>query len=81
MRRSALNKTTMGGNQARYSVRFESELCEPGTTQYRMEQMRLLRTLADSPELQMCGFYPFQKMSVRHTGEFWLIELEAIGPE
>ena len=81
MRRSPITKTTMGGTQVRFTLKYESEPCEPGTILARQEQMRMLRTLADSPELQLCGFYPFQKMSVRHTGDCWLIELEAIGPE
>lgn len=81
MRRSPCNKTTMGGFTARYSIRYESELCEPSTTEARMEQIRMIRTLADSPELQICGFYPFQKMSMHHTGNRWIMELEAIGPE
>lgn len=81
MRRGPVTRTTMGGGQARYSVRYESEPCEPGSKESRMEQMRLLRTLAESPELQICGFFPFQKMSMRHTGDCWLIELEATGSE
>ncbi len=80
MRRSPMVKATMGGNQARYTVKFESELCEPGV-QMNTERVRMLRTLAETPELQMCGYYPFQKLSMRHTGEMWIIELEAIGPE
>lgn len=80
MRRGTMVKTTMGGNQARYSIRFESEVCEPGI-QANTERMRMLRTIADTPELQMCGYYPFQKLSMRHTGEMWIIELEAIGPD
>jgi len=80
MRRQPMVKTTMGGNQARYTVRLESELCEPGIPA-NMERMRMLRTIADTPDLQMCGFYPFQKFSMRHTGEMWIIELEASGPE
>ena len=81
MRRSPCTKTTMGGGQDRYTLRYESEACEPGSREARMEQMRMLRTIADTPELQICGFHPFQKMSMRHTGDCWVIELEATGSE
>lgn len=80
MRRS-FSKTTLGGNDVRVTVRYESEYCEPGTPEARREQMRLLRTLADSTELQICGFHPFQKMTMKHNGTVWLMELEATGPE
>jgi hypothetical protein len=80
MRRS-ITKATMGGNQSKTVVRYESEFCEPGTQKARMEQMRLLRTLAETPELQNCGYFAFQKMNMRHTGEVWVIELEAVGSE
>ena len=80
MRRS-FTKTTLGGNETRVTVRYESERCEPGSLEARKEQIRLLRTLADSTELQNCGFHPFQKLTMKHTGESWLIELEATGPE
>lgn len=80
MKRSFSN-ATMGGGQSKVIVRYESESCELGSSKARMEQMRLLKTLADTAELQNCGYWPFQKMSMKHTGEVWIIELEAIGSE
>lgn len=81
MRRSPFKKTTLGGGEARYTLRYESEMCEPGTREARMEQIRILRALADNPELHNTGLIPFQKLSMRHTGECWIIELEATGSE
>lgn len=49
--------------------------------QARAAQISLLRTISDNPELQLCGLIPFQKMNVRHTGECWIVELEAIGSD
>lgn len=81
MQRSPCNKTTLGGGQARYTVKYESDPCEPGTMQARAVQIALLRTIGETPDLQLCGLIPFQKMSIRHTGECWLVELEATGSE
>jgi hypothetical protein len=49
--------------------------------QARMAQVALLRSLTDNVELLNCGFSPFQKLSMRHTGDVWLIEMEAVQPE
>lgn len=81
MRRSPCSRTTLGGGQARFLQKYESENCEPGTIQARMEQISMLRTLADTPELHLCGLYPYQKFSMRHNGDCWIIELEAVGQE
>jgi len=77
-------KTTtvsIGGGQCRVTVSIASAPCEPGSMQARMAQVALLRSLTDNVELLNCGFSPFQKLSMRHTGDVWLIEMEAVQPE
>jgi len=71
----------MGGSQFRYTQVYESEYCEEGSIQAKFQQIQMIRTLADTPELQLCGYYPFQKMSMRHNGTNWVMELEATGNE
>lgn len=77
-------KTTtvsIGGGQCRVSVRIESEPCEIDTMEARRAQVALLRGLTDNIELLNCGFKPFQKLTMRHTGEVWLVEMEAVQSE
>jgi hypothetical protein len=37
----------------------------------------MLREICDHPELTDCGLNPFQKLSMYHNGECWVMELEA----
>ena len=71
----------MDGNRIKVTVRIESEPCENGSVQGRQQQVQLLRQLSENIELMNCGFSPFQKLNMRHTGEVWLIEMEAISAE
>lgn len=77
-------KTTtvsVGGGQCRVTVSVTSEPCEAGSMKARMAQVALLRSLTDNVELLNCGFLPFEKLTMRHTGDVWLIEMEAVQPE
>lgn len=77
-------KTTtvsVGGGQCRVTVQISSEPCEIGTMAARQAQVALLRALTDNIELMNCGFKAFEKLTMRHTGEVWLIEMEAVQSE
>jgi hypothetical protein len=77
-------KTTtvsIGGGQCRVTVVITSDPCEIGTMEARRAQVGLLRALTDNIELLNCGFKPFQKFTMRHTGEVWLVEMEAVQSE
>ena len=77
-------KTTtvsIGGGQCRVTVAISSDPREIGTMEARQAQVGILRALTDNIELLNCGFKPFQKLTMRHTGEVWLVEMEAVQSE
>lgn len=76
-----VSTVSIGGGQCRVTVTILSEPCEFGTAVARALQVSMLRTLTDNIELMNCGFKPFQKLNMRHTGEQWVVEMEAIQPE
>jgi len=75
------SKVSIGGNQCRVMVRVESDPCEMGTQEARRLQVALLRAMTDNIELLNCGFLPFQKLTMKHTGDVWQIEMEAVQDE
>lgn len=81
MRRNPIVTTSLGDGNCRRTIRLTSEPCTPNTIEARMQQVQLLREFAETPEVQMCGFTFFQKMTMSHTGEVWVIELEATSSE
>lgn len=46
----------------------------------RASQISLLKTLADTPDLQLCGAAFFSKLRMEHTGECWKVTMEAVSP-
>jgi hypothetical protein len=71
-------KSNLGDGQKLWTVTFTSDPCEPGTASQRAAQVSLLKTLADTPELQLCGLNFFEKMRMSHDGTNWHIVLEAV---
>lgn len=47
----------------------------------RKAQVELLKAVVDNVDLLTCGFVPFQNFTMKHTGENWQIEMEAVQPE
>lgn len=76
-----ISKASMDGNRTKVTVRLESEPCENGSIEGRRQQVEMIRQLSDNIELMNCGFSPFQRLVMRHTGEAWLIEMEAVSSE
>lgn len=75
------SKSALSGNEVKVTVKLESEHCEVGSLQARMQQVEMLRQLTSNPELMNCGYAPFQRLTMRHTGEAWVIEMEAVATE
>lgn len=69
---------TVGEGKKKSRVRLTSVPCAPGTVEARVEQYRLLRNVADLPDLTHCGLEPFEKLTMYHDGQAWVIEAEAV---
>lgn len=62
----------------RAKVILTSEEFEVGTTQERMEKFRLLRTVAEQPDLTLVRGQDFEKSTMYRVGNTWCIEFEAV---
>ena len=62
----------------RICVRIESGSCEWGSMLCKERRQHLLASLAEDPNLLLCGDQYFQKMSLTHNGEKWIVEAEAV---
>lgn len=71
-------KVKIGDHQTRHSVRLYSDFCEYGTHAARVAQSMLIQTIADTPQLVTCGPTIFDKLVIKHDGERWVVEAEAI---
>ena len=69
---------SLGDNTSKLIVSFESEGCEAGTLESRNQQISLLKVLADTPGLLMCGLKPFEKLTMVHNGLAWTATIEAV---
>lgn len=74
-----VKSTNLGGGQTRYTTRLEGDDCALGTQEYKFLQWELLRQIVDQPDLVQCGFLPYEKLKVFHTGQHWVAEAEAVG--
>jgi hypothetical protein len=70
-------KAPLGKDEAKVTVRIESEPCERNSVEARREATELLRALVSNPELLSCGYSPFQTLAMFHDGERWIVELQA----
>jgi len=71
-------KSNLGDGSKLWTIILSGDPTEPGSIASRASQISLLKTLADTPELQKCGDAFFTKMRMAHDGEKWSITLEAI---
>lgn len=74
-------KSRVDDGHTRYSVRIEGDDCVPGTNDARVLQHQMLETLAQDVSLAACGHATFQKLTMRHDGERWVVEAEALVDE
>ncbi len=77
MRRTQ-TKSRVADSQTRHHVRIEGLPCAPGTHASRIAQARLIEALAEDLSLVACGGVPFEKLVIRHDGEYWIAEAEAV---
>lgn len=73
-----VSKVKMGGRLVRHRVRLDGDDCPVGAQVRRFQQHQLLRHVADTPDLLICGGLPFEKLAMQHDGTRWVIEAEAI---
>jgi hypothetical protein len=69
-----------GDEDARVKVTFEGEDCPDSGVECRFQQMEMLKTIANNPELQNCGYWSFQTLKMYHSGNRWVLELSAEKP-
>lgn len=65
------------GSKTRHKVRIESDQCREPPSLTRLIQNQMIEHLANVPDLLVCGPEPFQKLSMYHDGDKWVIEAEA----
>lgn len=71
-------KVKIEDNRTRHFVRLVSDNCEHGTRECENELFLFLAAIANTRELTYCGYQPFDRMSIKHDGERWVAEAEAI---
>lgn len=74
-------KTPYGENELRYRLIVETDNCVRDTLHSRLVRQELLGYIANDPFFSQCGGWDFHKMSMRHDGEKWVVEFEAIVPK
>lgn len=74
-------KVQLTETQVKHRSRLCSDPCERGTDKARLFQRWLLEALASTHDFQICGSVPFQRMSMYHNEDKWIIELEAVTEE
>lgn len=79
--RRAIAKSRVDDGHTRHSVRIEGEDCAQNTHEARVLQHQMLEMLAQDVSMLACGHAPFQKMTMRHDGERWVVEAEALADE
>jgi len=79
--RRTISKARVNESEVRYKVRLEDDVCTPDSQESRFHQLRLLRTLVETPDLLTCGPGPFKKLTIQHDGEKWVCDVEALVEE
>lgn len=77
MKRS-FSRIVIGEGVVRYKTKLESEQCEFGTHQARVVQSNVLQMITDNPSLVACGPSAFDRLSISHNGNCWVVECEAV---
>lgn len=67
----------LGAGRQRTRVTIISDPCEETGQQSLAVRQHLLESIAYQRELTQCGFAPFQKLRLYHSGEAWVVEAEA----
>jgi len=70
--------TDVKSNRIRYSTRLEGEDTHMGSAECWADQIFIIKTINDSPELLFCGPSRPHFIKIYHTGARWVVEAEAI---
>jgi hypothetical protein len=76
--RTSITRVNVDETHTRYRKVIEGNPCAQGSLESRQQQLFLLQSLSGQPELLNCGMDPFQKLTMYHNGDRWLVELEAV---
>lgn len=77
MRRQTF-EVKVGDETVRHRTVVEDDDSVPGSDDSRTRGRQFLNSmLNDSPEILRCGYHEFQKLTMRHDGQRWVIETEA----
>ncbi len=73
-------KSNLGDGTKLWTVTLTGDPTDLGSPAARASQISLLKTLADTPDLQLCGATFFRTLKMQHTGDAWTIVMEAVSP-
>lgn len=68
----------LGNGDKLYKTVIESEDCKKDTEKAQFIMNRIFRMLFETPQLAMCGEKHFEEMTIKHSGEKWIIQFTAI---
>jgi len=71
-----LKQFEMANEESRFEVTIEGDDCHPND---RIAQRNFLLACISNPGLMDCGTLSFQSLRVRHDGQKWVMQLEAVG--
>lgn len=72
-------RVEIGDNLFRNRVTILGPKCEADSQLSRQAQGLFLTWLSENRALLECGYAPFDTLSIKHNGERWICECEAIG--
>jgi hypothetical protein len=80
MNRSLVKTIPVNETQNRYEVTITGDNClPPPTFESRQNQLRLLQACVSTPGMLDCGLLPFERLTMVHDGEKWVVTISAIG--
>lgn len=67
------SEVRLGDRHVRYRTRLEFAVGADA----HMSLINFMRTIADSPDLMLCGLFPPEKFTVSKSGDVWILDAEA----
>jgi hypothetical protein len=71
-------QVSLGNKTTRFAVTIEDDETMLDSPEAAQRQIPFLKEVLACPDILLCGFNPFQKMVVTHTGTRWTIQTEAL---
>jgi hypothetical protein len=72
-----VSEAEVGDRLVRYRTKIIDDPSAPNSWQARLALFNLFQTFLNTPDLINCGLHTPQKMNLVHSGEAWVLELEA----